>query len=156
MIDSLYDQVLMELLAEQVADNRIVKAIKDRRVVKIFYADPSDDVEDGYRDCEIYAFGINKAGNKVIRCWIREGSNSKSFPPGSPPSDRLTHKPGWRVFRLDRIQNMKNTIQTFDDTIQHINANRPKYNPNDKDMNLIISLNPRKSTNDTKNDNISI
>jgi hypothetical protein len=114
------------LLLEQVANltNRIIKAMYDRKVIKIDYQ-PVDDPKgglNGIRDIEIYALGVNRFGNMVIYAWLRN-DKSKTLKSGRQ-NDALR----WRMFRLDGIKSFTPTIQTFDISDDYVKNMRPKLN----------------------------
>jgi hypothetical protein len=95
----------------------------DNRIVNIiYYSDPTADVKSGYRTVEIYAYGVSKAGNPVILCWLRNDF-SKSLRSGKP-HDAVK----WRMYRLDRITSFQNTIQKFDTSKEFVSRERPKLN----------------------------
>lgn len=124
--------VVKELILETVARDKIMSAIENKDEVTIYYRDDSagDEVLAGYRRCAPLVYGINKqSGNPVVRCWIFQKSVSKTYPPGKP-WDPLTYRPGYRVFRVDRIHSVRRTGRRFKGPF-------PKYNPNDRDMSTI-------------------
>jgi hypothetical protein len=124
----LLEWVGRQLLSEAVQANRITTSIKNRVVNKIYYS--GDDHEAaGWRSVEIFAFGRNQAGRDVIRAWLREG---KSATPQGDGVDPLRSKPGWRLYRLDRISSFQNTNQRF--AADQATCQRRKYNPHDRHM----------------------
>jgi len=127
----LLEDIFKEIITETVARDKINRAIDERDVVTIYYNDPSDEVLNGYRRCEIWCYGRNHYNNDVIRVWILPKSVSKSYPPGKP-YDPLTFKPGWRMMRTDRI----NSIRRIG---LKIKQQRPKFNAQDKDMQVVYN-----------------
>jgi hypothetical protein len=125
------------LLTEAKADiNTIKKAIENRNTCMIFYQGDEDGVAPGWRRIEPYVLGVisGKNGHIGIRAWLVGGTS------GTPPkpNDSLTRKPGWRMYRLDRIKNIViNKDDIFNTKPSFIRTKRPKYNPNDKDMTTI-------------------
>lgn len=117
------NEIYRELLLETVKKSRIINSIKNRVVNLIYYEGDSVN-KPGYRRIEIFTFGVSKAGNPVIRAWQRGGVSDT---PNGKPNDPLSRIPGWRMFRLDKIKSFANTIGRFE-------PNKPKYNPEDKDM----------------------
>jgi hypothetical protein len=105
-------------------EKRIIDAMKNQRVVKFFYTPPQDP-EGGvkaYRDVEIYALGTNRWGKRVIFAWLRSNTSKTLNRPR--PNDRIR----WRMFRLDGISSLNNTIQQYDISDNFTFANRPKLN----------------------------
>jgi len=86
----------------------ICQAIQERRVIEFRY--------DGhYRKVEPYCHGRSKKGKESLRGYqIAGGSNSRSVP-------------FWRLFTTAKMGNLTLTDETFA-------GNRPRYNPNDKDL----------------------
>ena len=89
----------------------ICEAIQKNRVIEFRY--------DGhYRKVEPYCHGRSKKGKDSIRGYqIAGGSNSRRIP-------------FWRLFTITKMGNPTLTNETFD-------GDRPRYNPNDKDLNPI-------------------
>lgn len=83
----------------------IKQAIRERKVIKISYRD-GPIVLPGHRIIEPHAFGTATSGNDVVRAWLRTGI-SKTERSGKSP------KPGWRLFRIDRIKNVEISNETF-------------------------------------------
>lgn len=117
---------LGDLLTETANRNQIIDAVKTKNVVTIYYAGDHI-VNKGYRDVEIFCYGYSRWGHDCIRAWQTDGVTDT---PGGKPADPLTRMPGWRMFRVDRIKSLQPTDEYF--TIE-----RPKFNPEDKDMNKI-------------------
>ncbi len=78
------------LILEMVADESITDAIRNKKIVTIYYLGDENEGK-GYRDIEIYTFGISTAGNKVISAY-QLGGASKTASDGTQPL------PGWRTF----------------------------------------------------------
>lgn len=119
------------LLAEAVQANRVTTSIRNRVVNKIYYAGDTTQ-NPGWRSIEIWAYGRNKRGRDVIRAWQREG---KSDTPNGNGIDPLRNKPGWRMFRLDRISSFQNATQRF--AVDGATMAERKYNPMDRDMSTV-------------------
>jgi hypothetical protein len=126
---NLYNLV-QELILETVNRDLITKSLENRKIVNFWYDDPDDpkEVMPGYREVEPYVYGKhNKTGNDVIRGWLIRGTSKTGE---IDPSV----KPGWRLFRVDRMNNWqerKDKFKPFDDKG---NPTHKKYNPNDKHM----------------------
>ena len=148
-------EVFNELLTEAVQANRIIVAIREARVIKIYYA--GDNInKPGFRTIEPYCYGTNHFGNLCIRAWQIGGVSDT--PQGTMKKggiDPLSRIPGWRMFRVDKITSWDNVAggnngkgktayKIFDTTQTYISSNRPKYNPKDKDMtSIVISVQPK-------------
>jgi len=129
----LLEEIYKQLIVEAVGRGKIIEAIQKKKVCTIYYqGDDPDEVLAAYRKCEILTYGLNKhSGNPVIRVWILEKSASKTYPPGKTnPVDPLTFRPGYRLFRVDRLSSLRFTGENF-------NTPRPKYNPQDKDFSAV-------------------
>ena len=85
-----FETLLTEaLITEAVEERKIIDAINGRYQVVINYVG-SDGRAQGKRQIEIYAYGLSKAGNPVIRAY-------------QPYGDTVSTVPAWKFFRLDRI-----------------------------------------------------
>jgi predicted DNA-binding transcriptional regulator YafY len=109
-----------QLILEVASRDQIFNAIRDRRVCVIYY-EGDEPGGKGLRVIEPVAFGLSKKGNAVLRAWDREGASHKAYLGKKP-------LPSWRFFRVDKINFIRPTQETFD-------TPRPNYNPNgDKSM----------------------
>lgn len=157
-INILFDNVKnfrRKLLSEGVNQSSMVDAINDHKIVYIYYAG-DDTVQPGYRTIKPFVVGTHKkSGNPVVRAWQDAGS-SDSYNnikyhnwANAKRQDHEYHfdhkgrmKPGWRLFRLDKIVSMLPTGEQFKPE-NIINNNRGvKYNPNDKDINVVKAIQP--------------
>lgn len=94
-------KLLMEiLLKESVSVTNVNDAINKRYRVIINYKPKGEDIANGSRLIEIYAYGLSKDGNPVIRAF-------------QPYGDTSSKVPSWKLFRIDRIISWKPTKQTF-------------------------------------------
>jgi len=115
---------LTNLILEVASIDQITDAIKKRRVCVIYY-NGNEPGGLGLRVIEPVAFGYSKRGNPVLRAWDREGASHRAYLGKKP-------LPSWRFFRVDKIQFIRPTQETFDQP-------RPKYNQDgDKSMELMI------------------
>lgn len=113
-----------KLILEVASREQITDAIKNRRVCAIYY-DGDEPGGRGLRVIEPVAFGLTKKGNPVVRAWDREGASHTSYLGKKP-------LPGWRFFRVDKMQFIRPTQETFD-------TPRPNYNPNgDRSMERVF------------------
>ena len=111
------------IIKEAVSRDTIADAIRNKKVITIFYAGDQT-INKGYREIEPVAFGPhNVSGNVVLRAWQVRGS-----------SDTPENQPGWRLFRLDKINNSSPTNDTFE-------TPRPYFNPKgDKHISQVFEI----------------
>lgn len=93
-------------------------AILQRKTVSLYY----DAAE--IRICAPFTLGISTAGNSVVRLWQLFGF--------SKTAEKL---PCWRLFRVDKIENLVLMDQTFFEI-------PPGYNPNDRSMTEVKAFVP--------------
>lgn len=132
----LLEEIFKQIILETVERTKIMDFIKNQYECTLYYKDDDVDVEvkSGYRlNVHMYCYGKNKYGNDVVRCWVTKGV-SLSYPPGKA-QDPLTWIPGWRLFRISRISSIRRTGRQF-------KADKPKYNPADRDMEVIYAAVP--------------
>lgn len=124
----LNDIVNKFLLNESVSINDVNDAINGHNRVIINYRADNAGEHSGPRIIEVYAYGLTKSGNLVIRAF-------------QPYGDTTTKIPGWKLFRLDRIASWKLTNQTFDEPpISYYNS-CGKFNQNgDNSMSIIYKV----------------
>lgn len=115
-------EILENILLEEKADEtKILDAIKNKYRVVINYNSHGENIAMGWRIIEVFAYGLTKAGNPVIRAY-------------QPQGDTASHEPDWKFFRVDRILDWRPTGQYF-------NKPRPKFNPNgDMTMSAVYSI----------------
>ena len=112
------------LILEVASVDSIVDAIKKRKVCVIYY-DGDEPGGKGLRLIEPVCLGYSKANNLVLRAWDYEGASHKGYLNVLP-------LPSWRMFRIDKINFLRPTQETFDTV-------RPNYNPNgDKSMERVF------------------
>jgi predicted DNA-binding transcriptional regulator YafY len=115
---------LNTLILEVASRDQVSDAIKNKRVCVINY-NGDEPGGKGLRVIEPVAFGLSKQGNAVLRAWDREGASHTAYKGEKP-------LPGWRLFRLDKMDFIRPTQETFD-------TPRPNYNPNgDKSMERVF------------------
>jgi predicted DNA-binding transcriptional regulator YafY len=115
---------LNTLILEVASRDQIFDAIKNKRVCVINY-NGDEPGGKGLRVIEPVAFGLSKKGNAVLRAWDREGASHTAYKGEKP-------LPGWRLFRLDKMDFIRPTQETFD-------TPKPDYNPNgDKSMERVF------------------
>lgn len=121
--------IFEKLILEDVNRSEVIKAIDSRYRVNINYMG-DEETEPGKRTIEVYAFGLSKSGNLVIRAYQGFGKT-------------MTVIPGWKMFRLDRINswepiNIKKGI--FNSPISD-RTDVPPFNPNgDKSMSTVYKV----------------
>lgn len=110
------------LITEAVSESDIAKYINNHEYVYMYY-DGDDKTQSGSRTIRPYVLGTNKSGNKVLRAWQDRGK-SWHFQNKPTRDDSLYHdywndeegsKPGWRMFRVDKISKMYPTGKKFHD-----------------------------------------
>ena len=103
------------LILEVASKGDIMNALRKRRIIELNYDDEEDPGGKGRRWVQMYCYGVSKAGNDVVRVYQVGG-------------DTKTIQPGWKLFRTDRMENMRVLGGTFDEA-------KPLFNPTgDKDM----------------------
>ncbi len=127
------EQIYKQILTEAVQKSKVMDAINNHDLVTIYY-DGDETINKGYRTIEPYVFGVTKAGNDAIRAWQTKGASDT---PNGDGKDKLKEIPGWRMFRLDRIKNWNTTLQKYNTDKDWMSTNRPKYNPQDRDLKSI-------------------
>jgi len=116
--------VAKSLILEVASIDSIVDAIKNKKVVIIYY-DGDEPGGRGLREIEPVCFGYSKADNPVLRAWDSEGASHRGYTGEKP-------LPGWRLFRADKILSFKPTGKNFTQM-------RPNYNTQgDKSMVRVI------------------
>ena len=109
------------LILEVAGKSTIMDCMVDRRIAEVYYDDDEDPGGKGKRWVEIYCYGTSKAGNDVVRVY-QVGGDTKRM------------QPGWKLFRVDRMDALKKLGGTFSEP-------RPLFNPNgDKDMTKIYNI----------------
>ena len=117
-------KTLNTLILEVASRDQVSDAIKNKRVCVINY-NGDEPGGKGLRVIEPVAFGLSKKGNAVLRAWDREGASHTAYKGEKP-------LPGWRLFRLDKMDFIRPTQETFD-------TPKPGYNPNgDKSMERVF------------------
>ena len=119
----LYNTV-KSLILEVASIDSVVSAIKNKDKIIIYY-DGDEPGGRGLRNIEPVCFGYSKAGNPVLRAWDEEGASHTAYKGEQP-------LPGWRLFRVDKIQSFRPSGDKF-------NEPKPGYNPRgDKSMTRVI------------------
>jgi hypothetical protein len=136
---------LRHLITEDVGGNNIVNAIQNHEYLYIYYSG-DDNNKMGYRTIRPYVLGTSKAGNKVLRAWQDNPKNSYSFDnkPTRPDSqnhdywtDEQGMKPGWRMFRVDKISKAYPTGKKFHDSNNLVMIPTGYHEGGDDDMTSI-------------------
>lgn len=109
------------LILEVASKSTIMDCMDGKRIAEVYYDDEEDPGGKGKRWIEIYCYGVSKAGNDVVRVYQVGG-------------DTKTIQPGWKMFRVDRMDALKKLSGDFKEP-------RPLFNPNgDKDMIKIYNI----------------
>ena len=115
---------IKSLILEVASIDSIVSTIKNKDKIIIYY-DGDEPGGRGLRDIEPVCFGYSKAGNSVLRAWDSEGASHTAYKGEQP-------LPGWRLFRVDKIQSFRQSGEKFTEP-------KPGYNVNgDKSMTRVI------------------
>lgn len=124
-----------QLLKEGIGENVIADAIEKHKIVYIYYAG-DDTVMKGYRSIKPMTLGQTKKEGEsyqLLRAWQEAGStdSNKKY---SDSKGRM--KPGWRLFRADKIT-------SFLPTGKYFSVDEDKmpdgYNSNDSQMTNIVA-----------------
>ena len=110
--------LIEDILNETANVNDINDAIDNHKRIIINYQSKGEDVANGARVIEVYAYGLTKAGNPVIRAF-------------QPYGDTTSRVPAWKFFRLDRIKQWKETKQTYSHPASFYYKGLGEFNPND-------------------------
>lgn len=144
-------KTVRKLINENVGDTDVIDAINNREYIYIYYGG-DDSNKKGYRTIRPFVLGTHKSsGNKVLRAWQDRG-RSHDFDNKPTRPDSLEHdywidnegiKPGWRLFRLDKIEKVYPTGRRFLKKNGEVMI-PPKYNENDTDMSsVVVSISPK-------------
>ena len=125
----LLGKLLAEILLEESVNGQDVSdAIDNHERVIINYHSNGQDNATGSRVIEVYAYGLTKAGNPVIRAF-------------QPYGDTTSKVPSWKLFRLDRIDNWEPTGQKFTEPASDYYPTTGNFNPNgDKTMSVVYKV----------------
>jgi len=133
-----------QIITESVGENDIVKYIQNHEYIYIYYGGDGKNKR-GYRTIRPYVLGISTAGNQVIRAWQDRGkSTSYSNRDRGDKHDYWSDtngeiKPGWRMFRLDKIEKVYPTGKKFNNSDGSVMI-PPNYKEgSDADMSSIIA-----------------
>ena len=112
------EQILKEILTEEANLNPVTDAIKKRYEVELTYKADNDEKGSGPRIIQPVVLGHSKSGNLVLRAF-------------QPYGDTKTKTPGWKMFRLDKIEGWKpNKSKHFSEPPGAQFSAEGKYNPN--------------------------
>ena len=115
------------LILESASRDQIMDAIDRKYRVNIYYAG-DDNTAAGKRHIEVYAFGLTKNGNPVIRAFQLFGN-----------SDTIV--PDWKLFRLDRITRWEPTNMQFYTPVSSRGSGIAQFNPNgDGSMSTVYKI----------------
>ena len=109
------------LILEIASKSDIMDGMAQRRFMELNYDDEEDPGGKGKRWIQMYCYGTSLAGNDVVRVYQAGG-------------DTKTIQPGWKLFRVDRMKNLRKLGGSF-------NEAKPLFNPTgDKDMIKIYNI----------------
>ena len=137
------------LLSEGIGENDIIKYIQNHEWVYIYYAG-DENSKMGYRTIRPYVLGTHKkSGNLVLRAWQDNPKNSEHFEKRPTRKDSYGHdywtdeegnKPGWRMFRLDRISKVYPIGKKFHDKNGLVMIPAGYHEGGDDDMSNIVAF----------------
>jgi hypothetical protein len=144
------DKILFEnikqfrhLITEGVGESEIINAIQNHEWIHLYYAGDGKSAK-GSRTIRPYVLGIHKkSGQPVLRAWQDNPRNSHDFDNRETRDDSEGHdywvdregvKPGWRMFRLDKISHVYPIGRRFNNSDGSVMI-PPDYNEgHDEDM----------------------
>ena len=123
------ENILNEMLiTESVSIEDIDSAIDNHERIIVNYHTKGEDKNTGARVIEVYAYGLTKAGNPVLRVF-------------QPYGDTTTKVPNWKFMRLDRISAWKPTGQIFNRPASFFYKGLGEFNPNgDETMSVVYKI----------------
>ena len=136
------------LINEQVSDSNIINAINNHEWVYLYYGG-DENTKRGYRTVRPYVLGTHKSnGKSVLRAWQDNPKNSFHFDNKPTRKDSKFHdywvdgegsKPGWRMFRVDKILQIYPTGKKFHDSNGLVMIPAGYHEGADKDMSSIVA-----------------
>lgn len=129
------------LIKESASVSNINDAINKRYRVIINYKTKGENIANGARLIEVYAYGLSKAGNQVIRAF-------------QPYGDTSSRVPSWKLFRTDRITSWKPTKQTFNYPASDFYKGLGNFNK-DGDLSMSVVYNIVDFSNNNNNNNVT-
>ena len=109
------------LILEVASRSDILDGMHQKRIMELQYDDGEDPGGKGKRWIQMYCYGVSLAGNDVVRVYQVGGSTK-------------TIQPGWKLFRVDRMNGLRKLGGNFDEA-------KPLFNPTgDKDMTNIYYI----------------
>lgn len=126
---NLLEDIILEekrLLTENVSKSDIYDALESHKRIKIYYQgekEPNPEV----RYVDVYAYGLSKSGNEVIRVYQAFGTTTSEI--------------GWKLMRLDRITGWQPTNFRFSEKALDNDPSIPKRNTSgDNSMSKVFSV----------------
>lgn len=139
---------LRHLLTEGVGEKDIKDAIQNHEWLYLYY-EGDENSKTGYRTVRPYVLGTHKkSGKLVLRAWQDNAKNSETFDNRPTRKDSKNHdywtdeegmKPGWRMFRLDRISKVYPIGKKFHDSNGLVMIPAGYHEGGDDDMGSIIA-----------------
>lgn len=125
MLKELLNEIL---LSESASPDEVTDSIDNHHRILINYVSKTKEVADGPRIIEVYAYGLSKAGNPVIRAF-------------QPFGDTASSVPSWKFFRLDGITHWQDKKQVFSTPASDRYPGVGKFNPDDdKTMSVVYKI----------------
>jgi len=120
--------IFEQLILEGVEEQNVNDAIDNKYMVNIMYSD-SPETPPTNRYLQVYAYGLSKAGNRVIRAYQLGGQSKSGF-----------DKSRWKLYRLDRISQWSPTQMKWHRPIQGHDVNAKEFKFRDKEMSTIYNM----------------
>lgn len=128
---NIYESLILEAKAKNIREI-IENAIKLNMSLRILYKGKNE-TKPGWRLIEPYLLGVYNTKQKPLVIRALQLGRTTSLTPDGDGKDPLKALPkGWRIFRLDRILDVRSGTGKF------YPNKRPKYNMNDRGMSSII------------------
>jgi len=131
------------LITEGVGESEIINAIQNHEWVHLYYGGDGEHRK-GSRTVRPYVLGTHKkSGQPVLRAWQDNPRNSYDFDKKPTRNDSLGHdywvdregeKPGWRMFRMDKITQVYPLGRRFNNKDGTVMIPPDYHEGGDKDM----------------------
>ena len=107
------------LITESVGEGDIEKYLQNHEYIYIYYGG-DDNNKKGYRTIRPYVLGTNNNGDFLLRAWQDRGKSNSFSSPNARPEHEFWNEggkvPGWRMFRLDKIEKVYPTGKKFNNS----------------------------------------
>ena len=140
---NLLKEVIIEyngLLTENVSKKAIDDALNSHKRIKIYYQGAKESNPE-VRYVDVYAYGVSKAGNEVLRVYQAFGTTTSNI--------------GWKLLRLDRISKWEPTGFRFSEKSLDNDPSIPRRNGSGDDS-MIRVYSVAKFNNDSHDRNVKV